>query len=627
MANIARLGVVLGMDSAEFVKGLDDAKRQIFNLQNALKAGAFATFTTQLAQWADQLSDTADAYETTVEQVMHLSDALQQSGGHGDNVNKMLGTFVNKLDDAANAGKQAQDSFKKIGISLQDIRDLSSDELFAKTVENLAQIEDPVRRNAAAFDVFGKSIRGVDIVKLNDELHKNSKATDEQIAGIKDAAASVDMFARSWHDLYRILGEFLGPFAKGMAQVFADIVDGVDRLIIGIKKLADALDGVLQKLPRLPASQGQDELEAVLGGGGFNDTYQYTRPESPESAKKPFRGGRTVKAAKDTQLDQLLKELRAIEVISEKYKATLSYQAQGVQLQTEKLFMTENEAQLAQTSFDIEKRRAEQIGQLEDKIKLARQTGADQKVIDALQQQIDKVNELTDSYKDQILSLTAQQQTVEQSYLGGFAASYQKYQMMAINNAQVIARSVDVLFNGMTTALTNFIMTGKVNFREFATAIIAEIVRIQVAAAAAKMFSGLISIGLSALSGLASSGSAPIEGAIPIPEGGSITDAAAIGQAMGSYSGPRASGGDVNAGSSYLVGENGPELFVPRGNGTIVPNGAGSSGMTVNQNFNIQAIDPASFNEKVLSTIANNAKTVFSINKEGERQMGSVSFA
>jgi hypothetical protein len=39
------------------------------------------------------------------------------------------------------------------------------------------------------------------------------------------------------------------------------------------------------------------------------------------------------------------------------------------------------------------------------------------------------------------------------------------------------------------------------------------------------------------------------------------------------FGGARAAGGPVNAGRAYLVGENGPELFAPRGNGDIMPAG------------------------------------------------------
>jgi predicted transcriptional regulator len=50
-------------------------------------------------------------------------------------------------------------------------------------------------------------------------------------------------------------------------------------------------------------------------------------------------------------------------------------------------------------------------------------------------------------------------------------------------------------------------------------------------------------------------------------------------------------GGPVNAGSPYVVGEKGPELFVPHSSGSIVPNGAmgssggGAGGVTVNYNI------------------------------------------
>lgn len=41
------------------------------------------------------------------------------------------------------------------------------------------------------------------------------------------------------------------------------------------------------------------------------------------------------------------------------------------------------------------------------------------------------------------------------------------------------------------------------------------------------------------------------------------------------FFGGRAGGGAVNVGGAYLVGERGPELFVPRGGGEIVTPGAG----------------------------------------------------
>jgi phage-related minor tail protein len=56
----------------------------------------------------------------------------------------------------------------------------------------------------------------------------------------------------------------------------------------------------------------------------------------------------------------------------------------------------------------------------------------------------------------------------------------------------------------------------------------------------------------------------------------------------------RASGGPVSAGTPYVVGEQGPELFVPTANGSIVPNGQmgnriGTSSVASTVNINVNA--------------------------------------
>ena len=51
-----------------------------------------------------------------------------------------------------------------------------------------------------------------------------------------------------------------------------------------------------------------------------------------------------------------------------------------------------------------------------------------------------------------------------------------------------------------------------------------------------------------------------------------------VGQALaGAFGGARADGGPVSSGKAYLVGERGPEMFVPGSSGNIIPNGGGAS--------------------------------------------------
>jgi hypothetical protein len=57
------------------------------------------------------------------------------------------------------------------------------------------------------------------------------------------------------------------------------------------------------------------------------------------------------------------------------------------------------------------------------------------------------------------------------------------------------------------------------------------------------------------------------------------------------FGGGRAAGGPVTGGTTYLVGEKGPELFTPGSSGTIIPNGVGGASTTINLVVN-GAIDP-----------------------------------
>lgn len=117
-----------------------------------------------------------------------------------------------------------------------------------------------------------------------------------------------------------------------------------------------------------------------------------------------------------------------------------------------------------------------------------------------------------------------------------------------------------------------------------------------VAGTAAQTSAGLASNAAAATSAVATGATitaamAPAAVATSVATGGVSTGTAiaAIVAALAlipMFAGSRERGGDVIGGRSYLVGENGPEMFTPRGTGTITPNGGGGGGGIV-QNINI----------------------------------------
>ena len=156
------------------------------------------------------------------------------------------------------------------------------------------------------------------------------------------------------------------------------------------------------------------------------------------------------------------------------------------------------------------------------------------------------------------------------------------------------------VFNNMGSALDNFVRTGKLSFKDLTRSIIQDLLSIAMRAQMMQMFKGFSFFGGGAVGG--------VTGPDNIDVGGGWSPAM------------KANGGDVDGGMPYYVGEQGPEIFVPQGAGTIMPNkmvGAMSGGTTNVTNNYINAIDTKSFEDRLLGS----SKAIWAANKYGEKNL------
>jgi phage-related minor tail protein len=135
-------------------------------------------------------------------------------------------------------------------------------------------------------------------------------------------------------------------------------------------------------------------------------------------------------------------------------------------------------------------------------------------------------------------------------------------------------KAFDSLIGNMGSAIDNFVRTGKLSFKDLARSIIQDIIAMQMKAMAFKLLGSLFG-------------------------GGNMSQPAAV-MGMPGY----ADGGSPAVGQASIVGERGPEIFVPRTAGTIIPNHAlsGMGGTTNVTNNYINAIDTKSFEDRLLGS-------------------------
>lgn len=165
----------------------------------------------------------------------------------------------------------------------------------------------------------------------------------------------------------------------------------------------------------------------------------------------------------------------------------------------------------------------------------------------------------------------------------GAQESIRKYAASATDAGTLIGDAMTNAFKGAEDALTTFIMTGKINFRSLATSIVADLARIQAKqmlmsisggdSGGGGIFGSLLKMGISSLAG-AFGGAAM--GTFGVSAGVLPTTNASVNGSLDWMSGIKgfADGGSPPLGQISMVGEEGPELFVPKSAGTIIPNHA-----------------------------------------------------
>lgn len=142
----------------------------------------------------------------------------------------------------------------------------------------------------------------------------------------------------------------------------------------------------------------------------------------------------------------------------------------------------------------------------------------------------------------------------------GFKASLSELGDAIGSEGEIIKEGFSNIFSDVGDAFRQFTETGKLNIRDLASTILSEI-----SGAIAKM------LVLQALQATSST------------FGGSGGFLGAIGGIAGTIAGgAKAQGGDVMAGRSYIVGENGPERFTAPTDGAIVPGAGGNISISMN---------------------------------------------
>jgi lambda family phage tail tape measure protein len=644
MANmIARLGVVLGLDSAEFSRGLDSAGKKLEQFSQSAekfgKIGATALLAASVAavKYADELADVAEANEVAIGTVLQLSNALANSGGKADNAGKMLSAFAKFIDEAAGGSDKAQKTAIALGISLKDLGKLSQEELLNKLVANLAKIEDPITRSAKSMEVFSKAAKGVDMVGFAQKMGEVNPIIAEQEKAIKAAADTYDLLAQTSRNVMVTLATQLGPVLKASIDYIKDLAGETNILgpifktvfqtiAISIAEVAFVLGGLLRQMQLtitifksvIPSYDDKD-FENVFGKKEIADIIarqdldrfvnkvmgvsEYGNSIDALSKKtavtKPAGGGRSVAESKEAEAArkrqmQLYAQgaANAQKAAEEDAKARAEFfsmyeKGNGAVAERQRLMniALDNEKEMMRLDMKASTMRQEDFILEREQMQIRQQLAANLEELDARRDLTTtaraeaEAREVALAEKSLAISREKYQLTLnlrQGTYEEGFTKQATRFLRDMPTELEQGAKAFESVMGNMESAIDRFVRTGKLGFKDLAKSIIQDMIAMQMKAAASNFLSSLFG----SMFGMRANPYQPA--------------------AMTGVPG-YADGGSPAVGQASIVGERGPELFVPRTAGNIIPNHAlsGMGGTTMVTNNYINAIDTKSFEERL----------------------------
>jgi hypothetical protein len=562
-------------------------------------AGAVAldSVISKLAATVDQIAALDDAAESTgasVESLSSILNTLAPTGVSLDQITDAAGKLAKSMAGADEESSRAAEAFKAISVATKDaagnLRPV--DAVLTDVAKALAGYEDGTNKVVIAQALFGKS--GAAMLPMLKDLATRQR---EAATVTTESAAEAERLANAWRSIQRdgeILAQSIAskiiPSLADLAEQFqltgkagGSLYDQI-RAVLGpnkyAKQLQDDLTALQKKRDELASDKrplmqiGKVEglakidvdiadtrrrLEALnpalrvangpslgelIDESGISGGGKSAAPSLPSGGGGPTRAGRPERVYAD--LDALIRQADADEKLRAEAEAAKELAKELDRAADAQMRRTAEYDRAAAAEADADTAIERDVQAIKDAIDPTR----------ALYRELDRVRELTAAGILPQDESNARQAQILSKVDGVISPVPDK-----VKEADDAARQLGLTFS---SAFEDAIVGGK-GLSGVLKGIRDDIIRLAVRKSITEPL-------VAALFGGGKDGSSS----------GLFSDA--IGAIFG---GPRANGGPVTGGTTYLVGERGPELFTPKQRGTIIPNGALGGGGGVNLTLNV----------------------------------------
>ena len=541
--------------------GLKSITGAVFSMRTALVGVAglagFGLLVRSSLNATDSLSKTASKIGTTASALGALRYAAELTGVATTTMDMALQRFTRRTAEAAMGTGEAKGAIKELGINAQELNRMPLDKRMVVLADAFSGVKNESDRLRLAFKLFDS-----------------------------EGAALVNTLSGGGDALRKMLGEakalgltMSGSAAKGVEET----VDSITKLKSLFKGVTDQMVAAFAPALKVLVTRFTDFLQRSIETKGGVERF------AKALAVDLLRGVQVALLAFQDLANGFVivynTALRAKDALTQAFTTEANMNARQLRVEIDK------------TTKALQDRQARMSGMTERMLSNAQlQNMADRKNLVGLQALLEKAIESGDALKLMgkvklgeelagqiemiILSLENLSEVIPKAVIPALESvknlevgfkSWSDALPSMDENIQSLTKSG---LTGLTDALTAGV-TGAANFADAMKAMAKSVVDSLIKMLIQKY---IVDAAFGFISGLG---------------GGSETPSTAINNLpsimSGLIDGPRAIGGSVQNGGSYLVGERGPEIFSPNASGSIIPNNklGGGGGVVVNQTINV----------------------------------------
>ena len=531
----------------------------------------------RLVSTLDDLADTAKGIGLSAADLSAFQFSARAAGVSSEELTGGLSKFAQVLEDARNGSEEAERTVSALGIGLGELRSgtLTTEGALSRAADALAKYADGFEKTALARDAFGRG--GAKFITFlsegSDGLRKFGGVSRDAIEEAGKLQNEIDKLSASWDQLkLSVAGSIAGIVNATLELKRGSLDSQLATTQKAIEEISEALERTkpgsrLERnlLEQLKVEQNKlQELERTIAKREFvgppelgvrpPDRKPKVRDKTEKERAEDISESRRELAAFVSQLERerdIIEEISLKERAIQTLRANPSIDTPQVRellfLEIERVEAARQEKELREELARIQKEELEKTRQLDAQLdEFSGRTAEALKIAQAARLEARLAS-------GEIFSAEELEKTVK-----GIAGIR--------DEVDRTKDATDQLALAFSSSLGRFIESGGAGgIKSFFESLLQDVLKLTTQLLIIEPLTRALT---QSLRGSGESGGL-----------GSILSS--IGGFLG-FGGARAMGGPVTAGMGYLVGERGPELFVPRSSGQIVPNGGGSMNINVN---------------------------------------------